>query len=191
MSVPVMKERPILFSAPMIRAILEGRKSQTRRVMKGDYRYPCPYGGTGDRLWVREALRRNTETNKWEYAADGDVVSLPGGHPSGAAMIGWAHHKEGDVCVSIHMPRWASRITLEITGVRVERVQDISEADAMAEGVGGIRDMQFAVALGNLHAPAHRLNYIDLWNEINGPGSWAANPWVWVLTFKRAEGGAA
>lgn len=83
------------------------------------------------------------------------------------------------------MPRWASRITLEITDVRVQRLNDISDADAQEEGVGGMRDMRFAAALGNLHSTGHRLNFMDLWNEINGPGAWKLNPWVWALTFKR------
>ena len=216
-----MKERPILFSGPMVRALLNGSKTQTRRVVKaradknmgprcvlqphelarevnrGDYQN-CPYGQPGDRLWVRETWQGPlaTEDDHYpeglyspkfcEYAADG------GPTPE------FTTADDELVCrwrPSIHMPRWASRITLEITGVRVERLQDISEADAIAEGcaknhnnyywggphkAGGLKQMATA-----------RQAYQDLWESINGPGSWDANPWVWVVGFKRVEGGAA
>ncbi len=184
-----MKERPIIFSGPMVRAILEGRKTQTRRVVKpqpvyGDvcglfaawqfkktktesYLYPnaldsilasCPYGQPGDWLWVREA---------WAAAASGIKTS------SGclfAADGGVA----GKFKPSIHMPRWASRITLEIVSVRVERLQDISEADAKAEAC----DAGTGLYTHSFH---------KVWEKINGPVSWALNPWVWVVEFKRVE----
>ena len=168
-----MRERPILFSAPMVRAILAGTKTQTRRVCKGqrelsnvhDFQIDrCPYGQLGDRLWVRETWLRHSVNvpNDYLYRAD---------HPDDGT-IGPAH---GGWKPSIHMPRWASRITLEITDVRVERLQDISARDAWAEGITPSPDVD----------PYHE--YRDLWESINGPGSWDANPWVWAVSFKRID----
>lgn len=168
-----MKERPILFSAPMVRAILDGSKTQTRRIVKMktpkvrtllDYSVdglcvgPCPQGNTGDRLWVRETfgLLGDEEQHVLHYRAT---------HPR-AHVTGWTP--------SIHMPRRASRITLEITGVRVERLNDIGQFDAAAEGV--IPDDEDFVGA-----------FMALWESIAGPGSWDANPWVWVIEFKRME----
>ena len=181
-----MKERPIIFSAPMVRAILSGAKTQTRRVVKphhmamvGAEQFPilalCPFGRPGDRLWVREqfACVRTQEMRYVEYKADRSLSDFEGyDNPAGGR---WRP--------SIHMPRWASRITLEVTGVRVERVQDISGMDAKREGVS---------------VPAHipedgadldyaRRGFRRLWEEIHGPGSWDANPWVWAVKFKRLE----
>ena len=174
-----MKERPILFSAPMVRAILAGTKTQTRRAVKLDatpepkysrdvvLRYRCPYGQPGDRLWVRET---------WMYGQGStpifraDVLVTP---------------KDQVWRSPIHMPRAASRITLEITGVRVERLQDISEADAVEEGAPG----------GHGAIPGYGYNalpgehYRHVWESINGPSSWDANPWIWAIEFKRVEGG--
>ena len=193
-----MKERPILFSAPMVRAILSGAKTQTRRVVKQDREglldckptpawdafwqcVACPYGQPGDRLWVRETFGDCTPGadavvgTKWErpwYRADADDYGLLG------------HDGEGPVYVedvlwrpSIHMPRWASRILLEITDVRVERVQDISDRDARDEGAEHIGDCEGAYVAG----------FRRLWEAINGDDSWAENPWVWVVTFRRVE----
>lgn len=228
-----MKERPILFSGAMVRALLDGRKTQTRRVVKpqppGGTAYvivdedpfgkgalcinslgvdgrggpipgeidawrTCPYGTIGDRLWVRETFFDNNpgerDMEQVFYRADGepdfDGESITRDGP------GWTP--------SIHMPRWASRLTLEITGVRVERVQDISEADARAEGiyecVSGFwwydprtqndlhRDRPTPEGFTGGAVGAYR----DLWDSINGarPGcSWADNPFVWVLEFRR------
>jgi hypothetical protein len=192
-------ERPILFSAPMVRAILEGRKTQTRRVFKpermtwtadgryqthsmrsgrmvetgsgpfhpNDWLHYCPYGVPGDRLWVRET-----------WAACGSDVRFradqrhPDDYP-GANFQPWRS--------PIHMPRWASRITLEVTGVRVERLQDISEADAMAEGAAPV-----LVPPDGGSAP-HVEGFRELWESINGAGGWDANPWVWVVEFRRIK----
>ena len=210
-----MKERPILFSGPMVRAILEGRKTQTRRVVKpqpvfdgywwscGDYvcnreqefRAGMPhfvkhsYGTVGDRLWVREnGWERPERTEKMMH--EGADTWLPYYYDADGLdstdheqFKSWGFKRRP----SIHMPRWASRITLEITGIRVERLQEISEKDARSEGVDTMRDMRFAAALGNLHSGACRLNFIDLWQSINGPESWSANPWVWVIEFKRVQ----
>ena len=237
-----MKERPILFSGPLVRAILEGRKTQTRRVIKGipddatlvtlnafDYAvtelagrvswftpwaddlWPCakgdaiacPYGQPGDRLWVREThafadrlaalpsseVARLGDRRAW-YRAD----LQGGGEYAGGEPVRWRP--------SIHMPRWASRIDLEVTGVRVERVQDISEDDAKAEGVPGpvpfypdegfplsdgypVRDDDGESALYPTAAAA----FAELWEEINGSRGfgWESNPWVWVVEFRRVR----
>jgi hypothetical protein len=191
-----MAERPILFSAPMVRSILAGTKTQTRRVVKyaepelvdadgwplhdlsecgaGEMRASCPYGGPGDRLWVRETwgeFRR--APGKTVYRADNDMAL--------GASNKW--HP------SIHMHRWRSRITLEITGVRVERLQDISEADAKAEGVTPKWEPgcsgRLMEAFGGFSFRPAASAYAELWEQINGPGSWSANPWVWVVAFKR------
>lgn len=199
-----MKERPILFSAPMVLALLAGTKTQTRRIVKpqpagaplggkpfddgarvGNWWFPagpdqapfatfekrCPYGVPGDRLWVREAFSyetldvdRNGFMAPW-YWADGNPTSGDFTKPK----------------PSIHMPRWACRLTLEITDVRVERLQDISYEDCRDEGTicpihGDVRH----VACSGL-----RDGYRTLWESINGPGSWAANPWVWAVSFQR------
>ena len=191
-----MKERPILFSAPMVRAILEGGKTQTRRLVKIrgcapgavlPVEFPCPYGVVGDRLWVKETWRSSRAADKhspaaltghgWPvwYVADGGVMW------TGADRGGPGFMTPGKTRVSIHMPRWASRITLEVTDVRVERLQDITEADARAEGVQPLQ-MDNGSALPSFEG---------LWCSINGAGSWAANPWVWAISFARVGGGAA
>jgi hypothetical protein len=186
-----MKERPILFSAPMVRAILEGRKTQTRRVVKKSAEMDtngfmalvpdekkCPYGQAGDRLWVRETFHVCPHHDDVFYKSD-DLL-LP--------RKCMAHRRWRP---SIHMPRWASRITLKITGVRVERLQDISEADAIAEGIEPDGDFWKHYGphplkdLGENVAHAYPVNsFRSLWHSINGPESWAANPWVWVVEFK-------
>jgi hypothetical protein len=200
-----MKERPILFSAPMVRAILAGQKTQTRRVVKGmalEWLQPegftpdftaspenglCPYGQPGDRLWVRETwsthacfdhLPPNECPKSVHYWADGKVQTGKG-RPS------------------IHMPRAMSRITLEITSIRVERLTDISTEDCIAEGI----DRSPSMAFPGLHVwcdyrvphdPAEWFSapvcsFKSLWESINGPKSWGANPWVWVVEFRRVQ----
>ncbi len=210
-----MKERPILFSSPMVRAILEGRKTQTRRVVKPQppaghtfagftihstltsdegkavwragntsaylrdaHRVRCPYGQPGDRLWVREAWRT--------YASLDDIPPrgiAPGAgvqyEAGGSNVIGTNRlHCMGKLRPGMFMPRFASRITLEITGVRVERLQDISPDDCIAEGAWPIAHRE--LGRGDEAVAAYR----QLWESIHGPGSWAANPWVWVIEFK-------
>jgi hypothetical protein len=224
-----VKERPILFSAPMVRAILEGRKTQTRRVEKefagrDDLdailkRYPnqngCPYGAPGDRLWVRETMRVAYEEGDAYDPMGGQGASLGSFH---GVSYGLARHPPTPYLVyaadksafdklppdgkadleiksipSIHMPRWASRIDLEVTGVRVERLQDISEADAIAEGVRDGAGLYGDDDIGLLNAvlktngsyPVGR--FAMLWQSINGAGSWDANPFVWVVEFKRVR----
>lgn len=193
----VSRERPIIFSAPMVRAILEGKKSQTRRIAKprvnpsllepgtwsdeyvlhpGNREWlmrDCPYGAPGDRLWVREAFIHEPA----EYLPEAST-SIPYRPASTVYRADCAGDTRGHGWSSpIHMPRWASRITLEVTGVRVERLQAISEADAHAEGIDG---EQLFRAQG--YSPSA---YQRLWESINGLGSWDANPLVWVLAFRR------
>lgn len=205
-----MKEHPILFSGPMVDAILKGQKTQTRRVINlgpvkrvlkgstsaiwtvfkdrylerwwwgdqhGATEVKCPYGKAGDRLWVREKARLRSVGPKIDeldlaYAAD-EIVGDPvfQSSPRPYVFTRWTP--------SIHMPRWASRITLEITGVRVERVQEISKVDCLAEGMwpGDPRTSEVS----------HKIRYQNLWNSINADRGfgWDKNPWVWVVEFKR------
>lgn len=238
-----MKERPILFSGPMVRAILEGRKTQTRRVVKPQpwkdcrawfwkknpkaERYcdfgwaddfpanlladECPYGQIGDRLWVREtwgwanacpggdSLCREDWVEVGYRASDsprGEGISDP--IPRSKEEVGRIYDQvlsemaaagvEGDgypqVCrwrPSIHMPRWASRLLLEVVEVRAERLQDIREYDAEAEGV----TLPATWAPGK--DPTYRHHFANLWDSINAKRGypWASNPWVWALTFRR------
>lgn len=180
-----MKERPILFSAPMVRAILDGRKNQTRRALnpqpdggiqfnpctphgvlngKGDTLI-CKFGKRGDRLWVRETWSQHPQFADIAFRADGEEFEDSDGF---TWILKWKP--------SIHMPRWASRIMLEITNVRVERLRDIGEDDAIAEGV----------SLSNFPMiPIYE--YKELWESLNGKGSWDLNPWVWVIEFKRIK----
>jgi len=166
------KERPIIFKGEMVRAILDGRKTQTRRLVKG----PCPYGVAGDRFWVRESLTAVQPGNHRQppmlaYAAD-NVWVEPG-------TTAWKK-----AVSSIHMPRWASRITLEITNIRYEHLRDISEADAKAEGVCGQLE---AVKAGFSWYDKPRKAFRSLWESINGKESWFSDPLVWVIEFKRVE----
>ncbi|CAB4159310.1 hypothetical protein UFOVP707_76 [uncultured Caudovirales phage] len=215
-----MAERPILMSAPMVRAILAGTKTQTRRVVKqatgpslsvgmddatpgvaelswlyGDgpghdvheaiKRVPCPYGKPGDLLWVREAFFHEPADYCWEAS-----VSIP----CRPASTVYRADYEGDTRgtgwkPSIHMPRALSRITLRVTDVRVERLGDISEADAVAEGIERRGPGWAWYTDAKAYTTDPRTSYRDLWESINGSGSWDANPWVWCLTFERVESG--
>lgn len=193
-----MTDRPILFSAPMIRALLIGRKTQTRRVLKNPEYFGCPTGdcphdyqaecdaamaaltsadigyGVGDRLWVRERLERASSEAICYYADGAWLPNTP-----------WEWKR--DSLPSIHMPRRLSRLTLTIADVRVERLQDISDTDACAEGISKYPDgwhwernlEPYVRFIGKTPRDA----YANLWNSINGPGAWEANPWVCALTF--------
>jgi hypothetical protein len=204
-----MKERPILFSGPMVRAILAGRKTQTRRRIHPDiasclddsgppdYLYEtkdnevlpvltlCPYGAPGDRLWVRETWAHETDfgthTGKALYRADGDKREIEYGKPTDK----WRP--------SIHMPRCYSRLTLEVVSVRVERVQEISEKDATAEGLDGYVMGQGPVSRGELaiepgywHERFYRLGFQHAWDAMHAKRGygWDANPWVWIVEFR-------
>ncbi|HFH4297248.1 TPA: hypothetical protein ACGJ44_000816 [Pseudomonas aeruginosa] len=222
-----MKERPILFNDQMVRAILEGRKTVTRRVMKPqpDFlgsmvdpntpfktldaglhaRITCPYGEPGDRLWVRETW---TDVNMCgapalAYRADEDIRDLmeePGFLDDRGAFnyddprvkpypfaCWYAELDQARWRPSIHMPRWASRILLEITAVRVERLQDISEEQALAEGVRGEPCDHARQACSDIGCWGDTAKgaFGFLWEQLNGAGAWQANPWVWVVEFKR------
>jgi hypothetical protein len=200
-----MTERPILFSGPMVRAILDDRKIQTRRPVKLqppaatrevitfhhpdprthfwafdggsllDWAHPCPYGNVGDRLYVRETWQHSNHPFG-PYEPDCTVFYRADylDDPLGPDLERSADGIRRQWRPSIHMPRAASRITLEVTGVRVERLQSISDDDAFAEG-------------SPEDATWPRDWYRDLWNDLNaerGHG-WDANPWVWVVEFKR------
>lgn len=205
------------FSAPMVRAILAGTKTQTRRALKtqfapdsepaemcatnerghqtsghsgmwwddtagnSDLAVRCPYGVPGDRLWVRETWSTHScfddikpsdlTTRSLHYWADGEIQT-------------------GKKRPGMFMPRWASRITLEVTGVRVERLQDISEEDAMAEGCEVAaettgEDERLRAECGYFPTSSYAHGYRLLWEQINGHGSWDANPWVWCIAFRR------
>ncbi len=233
-----MKERPILFSASMVRALLDGSKTQTRRACKpaqfyslsavvevpdpmergqvyngshfgdeeGEVQFACPYGGRGDQLWVRETfvmgwpLNGHGIVDKYDdeghekpkqtfYRASNPDLTWCDGSDDTPIPVPWKP--------SIHMPRAASRITLEVTSVRVERLQDISEADAMAEGIAYGPTCDEGGRSGGYHWDRNREDedvwpaavqaFRQLWIGINGPHSWAANPWVWVVEFKRFQ----
>lgn len=147
----------------------------------------CPYGKPGDHLWVRENLRR-TDLGQWVYAADRNPVLVS--PESESAMLVWAHYKEQDYCPSIHMPRWASRITLEITEVLLEQLQSITEEDAIAEGCDpwGFNPDQTLTSGERAGDSPYRSGYAYLWDEINDErATWRSNPWVWVISSKRVE----
>jgi len=211
-----MNEHQILFTAPMVRALLDGSKTQTRRIVKpqpklvttqwehavagsgvwmatgpseatGGTRQTwgwalCPYGQPGDQLWVRETHRpifgQTCGLIAVDYKADPEEK--------------WGRMRDSMGCSkwtpSIHMRREYSRINLQIESVRVERLQDISEADARAEGA---RSLDVATGRETLDPNARHGSYVahykHIWQEINGPLSWAANPWVWVIDFKRED----
>lgn len=214
-----MKERPILFNGPMVRAILAGQKTQTRRTAKKPVRHPdlgnlyapgalalehepqhvieraCPYGRPGDRLWVREATIK-VEDHGYEgpvyVESDEGRAALEGGLAPDPDDCTEVEPYELRIRPSIHMPRSYCRILLEITGVRVERLQEINEADAIAEGVHPgskcLRDDDAAGfhRIGRVRGDSFPIaRYGALWEKINGPGSWGDNPWVWVVEFRR------
>lgn len=230
-----MRERPILLNAEMVRAVLDGRKTQTRRMLtprhlkmidtaaiigecyelesghlhensQSYYREWCPFGAVGDRLWVRET---------WQGPLVGydDAYSMFKDPKPYQKVENCVYRADGGPCPeftdaddnlrqgwrpSIHMPRWASRITLEITGVRVERLNSISEADALAEGVRRtgstpVTDPAYcnylAANLNDVREWFDRPSdsFISLWQLIYGAESWQHSPWVWVIEFKRVE----
>lgn len=240
-----MKERPILFSGPMVRAILEGRKTQTRRLVKFpstgafvcvqgywtsqtvDEWWPlvsvdgestsdgdgnetpmrCPYGKPGDRLWVRETtyiwgrwLKNGlgkTGKQKWRFKIEARSITFDPSHPQVATKNTPKERNMYWKRPSIHVPRWASRMTLEITDVRVERLQSISKADAIAEGIDSpstapTNSTPWRNYLVKQPAGAHNFctpqrSYMSLWDSINGTRSSDSNPWVWAVTFKMVQ----
>jgi len=235
-----VKERPILFSAPMVKALLAGTKRQTRRIMKPqpsehvsihgkplgiiwpgkhppvtnsrdpeEWLRECPYGVAGDRLWVRETWyddfeRAPGEANEMnidrfddgrvegiEYRATHDCSNFEAGCPCDPEGDG----KRSEWRPSIFMPRWASRLTLEVIAIRVERLQDISEADARAEGIASVRPSPsappvFCVGDGENgpYFETARDAYAVLWDAINAErATWKSNPFVWTVEFRELE----
>jgi hypothetical protein len=197
-----MKGRPILFSAPMVRAILNGTKRQTRRVVKEPdngstttvepndewplyycdeigtwHERPCPYGQAGDRLWVRETFAYDVSEMQ-PCDVNGNPTCCEAFRYRATCDV-----EEGPWSPSIHMPRRASRIDLEITDIRAERLQSIPDGDIHEEGVNcpiGYLDYEDTTEVA-------RNFFRELWVSINGAGSWKANPWVWVVCFKRVK----
>ncbi len=141
--------------------------------------FSCPWGKVGDRLWVRETLRRSGD-DIWYYAADVEPVMVDQQYK--LEMLAWAHHNERDYCPSIHMPRWASRLVQTITDVRVERVQSISEVDAQLEG-WDLSNLEPYHAYDPVSMTKAREWFAALWDTINAKRgySWECNPWVWVV----------
>lgn len=161
-----MKEHPILFSTPMVEAIIAGRKTQTRRIAKGD---KCPYGEPGDILWVRETWQLTT----WCHVSDENYGYIYKASENGRD---WEENSEDWTWrPSIFMPKEACRLRLKITERRRESLHNITWEDAQAEGCTGYRPTQ--------DEPTDE--YRRLWEKINGPGSWASNPLVWVLNFEK------
>ncbi|HGL6668875.1 TPA: hypothetical protein ACKFNV_000239 [Klebsiella quasipneumoniae] len=220
-----MKERGMIFNGEMTRAILDGRKTQTRRPIKWkqtrfteigeredgsswpwsedaehacDFWHPCPFGAVGDRIWVREAFRVHSRAT--------DVATLVYKASERNSWTEQTHRVPVAVCnkpatpekwtPSLHMPRWASRILLEITNVGVQRLQDISSGDAVREGICQLpASGRYCLSPGDQYfgGASHSAKevYSWLWSSIYGEESWKTNPWVWVIEFKRVEGGAA
>lgn len=209
-----MKERGMIFNGEMVRAILDGRKTQTRRPIKWkqtrfteigeredgskwpwsedaehacDFWHPCPFGAVGDRIWVRETFTGH-------YLDDDQIQDIKDGRDKASSLCEYrADYPDGYQAAdgwtpSIHMPRTASRILLEITDVRVERLNAISQEDAQAEGMeltGWRPTYSDPDSGGEVWTPYD--NFAQLWESIYGEESWKANPWVWVITFRRVE----
>ncbi|HCI7547448.1 TPA: hypothetical protein NPW46_002200 [Klebsiella pneumoniae] len=232
-----MTEHGMIFNAEMVRALLDGRKTQTRRPIKWkqtrfteigeredgskwpwsedaehacDFWHPCPFGAVGDRIWVREAYRFPASLDDVSPTGVGEMAVATGYRKpwaptfyefTGTFSDGWKGFETppkvsnaGKLRPSIHMPRWASRILLEITDVRVERLNAISEEDARAEGIidGGCLNCGEPEPCGCANPEPDATDaFAYLWQSIYGQESWNANPWVWVIEFERVEGGAA
>lgn len=200
-----MKERPILFSAPMVKALLAGRKTQTRRIVKPTFNelraqlptcspfsisteaglVSCPYGAIGDRLWVKETWFTDAEdrVKPTELAPAVDCIEYAADAVGSEVLV-------RKLRPSLFMRRWMSRITLEIISVRAERLQAISEVDSRAEGIRPVsfglhNDSGFEWSPEEDATDTAKESYRALWESINGAGSWALNPWVWVVEFRR------
>lgn len=197
-----MKERGMIFNDEMVRAILGGNKTQTRRIVEEKFygravaaellAKHCPYGQPGDRIWVRETYRVHGKAT--------DVATLVYRASVRNSWTEQTHRVPAEVCnkpvsekwtPSIHMPRWASRILLEITNVRVERLNDISECDARDEGVPPagslLPDHPGTFLTPNGDFAMAKVAFQRLWESIYGEESWSANPWVWVIEFERIQ----
>lgn len=184
-----MADKPIIFSAPMVRALLDRRKTQTRRIIKrtdlmecdGVEMRPIPIGyATGNRLWVREAFWLCEECGHRNMCADGANYS---GFPDRGCCVSCDALLPRAKTSPIHMPRLASRLTLIVTDVRVQRLQEISEADAVAEGIDRHGDRFSGYGKASDQWMGAIDSFASLWNSIHGPEAWDANPWVVALTF--------
>ncbi|EFP2811447.1 hypothetical protein HP617_002147 [Salmonella enterica] len=225
-----MKERGMIFNSEMVRAIIDGRKTQTRRPIKwkqtrftevaerddgslwpwaedcergGDIWFTCPFGEVGDRIWVRETFSCIGNEDGHPVDANSNLCSRedaqriyrasaiqnPGNYGLWTSPDGFDF--EGPWTPSIHMPRWASRILLEITAVRVERVHDISQRDAIDEGGPPDHSSFSKISREMGFSDWPRSWFAQTWWGIYGREAWNTNPWVWVIEFKRVEGGAA
>jgi hypothetical protein len=213
-----MKEHPILFSAPMILALLTGTKTQTRRIIKPQppdgwggmserqaLLSHSPFGLPSDRLWVRETCRAEElpdGTNGVLYLADSHFQPIDNTHEAAEQWVKLYHYgkRRGATVPPIHTPRWTSRLLLEKVAGRIEQLQGISEADAQAEGVevvlvptsGAVVAKKYRNYQGRAYDEGANLNYAaesyrTLWASLHGPGSWEANPWLWVEEFKRIQ----
>ncbi|ERK18584.1 Phage-related protein [Pantoea sp. AS-PWVM4] len=207
-----MRERGMIFNADMVRAVLNGSKTQTRRLIDwrrttrateiaerddgsnwpwsedcengGDYWHACPFGAVGDRLWVRETFGFEIRS---VGGAPHEQLVYRASKPDAVRLYdcnGKPHPMKWTP--SLHMRRKYSRITLEITGVRVERLRDMTERDAIAEGCLGGHDS----IPGYMYSATPHEHFHHVWESIYGEESWQANPWVWVIEFKRVEGGS-
>ncbi len=198
------KSRPILFKSEMIRAILDGRKTQTRRVIKVEWSRcldleepedlqkaidQCPYGKSGDFLWVREtwATGKGNDFAKPSELPRGSIIFYKDGE-SKFEPPNWKDPERGKWRPSIFMPRWACRIILKITEIKVERVQQITYEDIRAEGITD-RMAHEATKTERAWPDAHAAAFANLWDSINAKRgySWESNPWVWVITFERIK----
>lgn len=223
-----MKERGMIFNGEMVRAILEGRKAQTRRPFNwrrqpamemaerddgslwpwaedcergGDIWFACPFGEVGDRVWVRETWQAiHDDVDEFGHVEERTYApSIPKEkdrywHTVYAEHFGDESREDRGFPwrPAIHMPRWASRITLEITDVRVERLHSISERDALREGLfqlpaSGRYCLQPGMQYFGMASHSAKEVYSWLWASVYGEESWAANPWVWVIEFKRIQ----
>lgn len=196
-----MKETGLILKAPMVRAILEGRKTQTRRVLRNQRAYDldkAPLGKPGDRIYVRETFvqgyKADPETGAVrDYDEEGNDIPMTTWYRATDGGITWGDDDGWETNVpwkpAIHMPKALARIWLEITGVRVERLQEISNEDAIAEGVNRIshgREGDYYSAIRNEQHPKNWIYPDDAFRELweSTGGDWDANPWVWVIDFK-------
>ena len=211
-----MADRPILFSAPMVRALLAFTKAHSRRPLyalrKGNFKrqmravgivnYPPPplsladamdhfydlrrMYAVGDRLWVREAFRFDEAVDRLSPSKCSPAIPIQYQSDGLLHAAGFIRFKPGRLRASMHMPRWASRLTLTVTDVRVQRLQDISEEDAIAEGVTLLPSGRYHCGFdedGEITCKSPITAYANLWNSINGDGAWMNNPWVVAYSF--------
>jgi len=195
-----MTDHPIIFSAPMILALLAGRKTMTRRIRwtgkkaaddQGFRESPWARVKPDARLWVREGLALGATSNAWKYRADDTLISMTWPDHRVAQMVAWAHHQERETIPSIYMPRWASRLTLVVTATKIERLQDISAIDAIAEGLVRVPledrlDVQYRwqpyPCSSSYPDPIEA--FAMLWTAVHDAEAWRSNPEIVALSFE-------